>query len=247
MACHAEFLRVALENDEKLPRAVLADPATAVDACATPRQRALIELVTAVTNAPWSLTRAHRARANEAGLDDDDVLHAIALTSYFGHLNRIADATGVPLDYEVRIAGRHADATTPPLPTAPEPIVGRPALELSRRPATANAIGEWRSYLIQKDEPLTRRQRTLITRFVASWLGDGGISPPQDLTANPLDGGLRALAEIITLAPWQLSEASFEALRSEGFDDAKLFDVCATASAAGVFSRIEVALVALAS
>ena len=128
---------------------------------------------------------------------------------------------------------------------APDIIAGRHAIELAQRPATATALAEWRTYLIQKDQPLTRRQRTLIVRWVADWLGDGGISSPSDVTANPLDGSLCSLSEIVTLAPWRLSDASFKALRHEHFDDAALFDVCATASAAGLFSRIEVALVAL--
>jgi len=247
MSCHAEFLRLALDGDDRLSRAVLGDLATVNDACTTTRQRALVELATTVTIAPWSLSREHHHRATAAGLTDDDVLHAIALSSYFGHLNRIADVVAVPLDYEVQISGRHADPTTPAMLPAPEIIAGRQAIELTKRPATANALAEWRTYMVQKDAPISRRQRTLIARWVANWLGDGGISPPSDLTANPLDGSLRELAEIVTLAPWQLADISFEALRRDHFDDAAIFDVCATASVAGVFSRIEVSLVALAS
>ena len=115
------------------------------------------------------------------------------------------------------------------------------------RPATAQALTEWRTYMFHRDAPLTRRQRTLIARWVAAWLGDGGISSPEDLTVNPLDDALRALAELVTLAPWRVNDASFAALREAGFDDAAIFDVCTTASSAGVFSRIAVALAALAS
>ncbi len=49
----------------------------------------------------------------------------------------------------------------------------------------------------------------------------------------------------MTLAPWQISDETFAPLRACGFDDAALFDVCATATSAGMFSRVEVALVAL--
>jgi alkylhydroperoxidase family enzyme len=245
MSCHAEFLRVALDGNDRLPRAVLGELSTLGDACTTSRQKALVELVTAVTVAPWSLSRAHHQRATVAGLTDDDLLHAIALSAYFGHLNRIADAVAVPLDYAVQLPGHHADPTTPALSPASDIIAGRQAIDLTKRPATATALAEWRTYLIQKDQPITRRQRTLIVRWVANWLGDGGISAPSDVTANPLDGALCSLAEIVTLAPWKLSDACFEELRRDGFDDVALFDVCATASAAGLFSRIEVALVAL--
>jgi alkylhydroperoxidase family enzyme len=211
------------------------------------RMQMLVELATATTVAPWSLSRSHLTRARAAGLSDDDVLHAIALAAYFGHLNRIADAVAVPLDYQVQLVPHKTDPTVPAFERARVARTGRPVFELGARAATAKAVAEWKSYMFYRDAPLSRRQRTLLARYVAEWLGDGGISPPADLTANPLDGGLHALAETVTLAPWQLTDASFEPLRDVGFDDAKLFDVCATVSSAGMFSRIEVALCALAS
>ena len=212
-----------------------------------PRTQMLVELATLVTETPWALSRAVLARGHGAGLSDDDILHAIALAAFFGHLNRIADAVAVPLDYTVQLSVPAVDLATPAFATAPRRITGRPALDLSARPATARALGEWRSYMFQRDAPLTRRQRTLIARYVAAWLGDGSISPPGDLTANPLDDALRVLAEHVTLAPWKLGPTNFHVLRKNGFDDAALFDACATASIAGVLSRIEVALVSLAS
>jgi alkylhydroperoxidase family enzyme len=225
--------------------AVLADPRGV--RAELPRMQMLVELTTLVTEQPWTLSRAHLERAATAGLDAADVLHAIALSSYFGHLNRIADVTGVPLDYNVRALPPHPDPAIEPWPSAPKAITARPAIDMGLRPATAQALTEWRQYMFHRDVPLLRRQRTLIARWVALWLGDGGISPPDDLTINPLDDALRALAEQVTLAPWRVNDASFAALRAAGFDDAAIFDVCATASSAGVFSRIAVALSALAT
>jgi hypothetical protein len=208
----------------------------------------IAELTTLVTSAPWTLSRTHLRRARTAGLSDEDVLHLIALSSYFGHLNRIADAVDAPLDYQVAIEPPRPDRAVPPWPTAPTLLVGRPAIDVARRPATTTAFTEWRNYIFYShDTPLTRRQRTLIARWVATWLGDGGISPPTDLTVNPLDDLLRGVAEVVTLAPWRLSDETFAPLRDNGFDDDAIFDACATASSAGMFSRIEVALVALAT
>jgi len=215
------------------------------DAATTSRMRGLAELVTIVTEAPWTLSRTHRDRSHEAGLGDEDILHAIMLSSYFGHLNRIADVVAVPLDYQVQVEPPHADPSVEPWPTAPGPVVGRLAIELERRPTTANALAAWRSHAFERNAPLTRRQRHVIARWVALWLGDGGISRPDDLTANPLDDDLRILAEQVTLAPWKLDDRSFDRLRASGFDDAALFDACVVASTAGVLSRITVALTAL--
>lgn len=231
-------------DDDTLPRAVIANPRTA-DA-GLPRRQALVELATLVTAEPWALSRTKLQQWHGAGLSDDDILHAVALSAYFGHLNRIADATNVPLDYDVRHLPAHADPTTPPWPEAAELVTGRAAIDVANRPATAAALTEWKTYMFHRDAPLTRRQRTLIVRYVAAWLGDGGISSPADLTANTLDDALRTLARTVTLAPWQLSDASYRDLRAAGFDDAALFDVVATATTAGVSSRIAVALAALA-
>ena len=73
------------------------------------------------------------------------------------------------------------------------------------------------------------------------------IADPRTVAAEWPVARQRMLAELVTLAPWQLSATSFDALRATGFDDAALFDVIATTTSAGVFSRIEVALVALAT
>lgn len=203
------------------------------------------ELTILVAEAPWKLSRDHMTRAMAAGLSEEDILHVILIDALFGHLNRIADATGVVLDYDVKLKPPAIDPAVPAWPVAPTTVTHRSAIDLARRPATATALIEWRNYVFHRDAPLTRRQRTLIARCVAAWLGDGGISPPGDLTINPLDEALRAVAEVVTLAPWRLSDATYAPLRAAGFDDAAIFDVCATASTAGVFSRIEVALGAL--
>jgi alkylhydroperoxidase family enzyme len=207
--------------------------------------RMLGELTILIAEAPWQLTRDHMTRAMAAGLSEEDILHVVLIDALFGHLNRIADATGVPLDYDVKLRPPAIDPSVPPWPSAPKPMTQRSAIDLARRPATAAALSEWRNYVFHRDEPITRRQRTLIARWVATWLGDGGISPPTDLTVNPLDDALRTVAEVVTLAPWRLSDATYAPLRAVGFDEAAIFDVCVTASTAGVFSRIEVALAAL--
>ena len=146
-----------------------------------------------------------------------------------------------------------ADPSVPAFAPAPAPITQPPVLALAARPATHAAIEAWRAYVLDRDDMppmLTRADRALITSWVAEWLGDGTSSPADDTwtaTYRSLSDIelLRTLAETVTLAPWQLTEASYAALRARGFDDAALFDVCVVASTAGVISRIAVALGAL--
>ena len=202
----------------------------------TPRQRALIELVTTVTEAPW---RAQRSPE----LDDDSLLHAIALASYFGHLNRVADAVGVPLDYDVRYPPPATDPTVPALPPAPAPVTGVATITLAQRPATAAALAAWQAYVFERDTPLGRDARAQIAGWVARWLGDPRSVARPDAAPEALE--LRRLTELVTLAPWQLDDAAFAPLRARGWDDAKVFDAVATATTAGMMSRLHVALVAI--
>jgi alkylhydroperoxidase family enzyme len=207
--------------------------------------RAIAALTLKVTEAPWTLSRRDLRDAHTASLSDEEILHIVSLSSFFGHLNRVADVTGVALDYTVALAAPPTDPAVPAWQAAPEPIVGRPIIEPARRPATYAALAEWRKYIFHRDAPISRRQRTLLARWVAAWLGDGGISPPTDLTANAHDDALRTFAELVTLAPWKIDDAQLAPLRAVGFDDAAIFDATATVTSAGVFSRIEVALIAL--
>lgn len=209
--------------------------------------RAIAELTLKVTEEPWTLSRADLTSLHRATLSDEDILHIIELSSFFGHLNRVADVTGVPLDYPVKLAVPTTDIIVQAWPSAPRVLSGRPAIDPARRPATQTALGDWRNYVFFRDTPITRRMRVLLARWVATWLGDGTISSPTDLTVNPHDDLLRQFAELVTLAPWQITDEDLQDLRESGFDDAGIFDITATISSAGVFSRIEVALAALAT
>jgi alkylhydroperoxidase family enzyme len=212
---------------------VIADARAVAARWPDPRLRMLAELATTVTDEPWTLSPDHHARARAAGLSDDELLHAIALSAFFGHLNRIADAVAVPLDYEVQQVPPHAEPATPPFHRAPGPRRGSPALDLASRPATAAALTAWRDYLVARDPA-----NLTIAAWVAGLVGDGDPVPD--------DGSaLRRLVDQVILAPWQLGDDSFAALRALGHDDAAVFHACAAASSFGVFSRIRVALTAL--
>jgi alkylhydroperoxidase family enzyme len=207
----------------------------------------LAEIAMLVTEAPWALSPEHRARSHAAGLSDDELLHAIALAAFFGHLNRIADAVAVPLDYEVQHQPPHAEPATPALPRAPALRRGSPALAIDARPATAGALAAWRDYVLARAP-----ENHAIAAWVAELLGDGGAAPHVSGSGSgpgpaPADApALRALVEQVTLAPWRLDEAAFAPLRALGRDDVALFDACAAASTFGVMSRVRVALIALA-
>ncbi len=193
------------------------------------------------------MTGAELDRARAAGLDEASVLHAVLQAALFGHFNRIADAVGVDLDYPSAFGTPHAEPATPPYvwPTsAPNPHAPRP-IELSIRPGAAFQATAWERYALDRDTPLTRRQRAVVAGAVAARLGDGttpALAPETDLERALVD-----LADLVTLAPWRLGPAAYTRIRRLGLvDDAAVFDAVATASSVGVFSRIRVTLAALA-
>jgi alkylhydroperoxidase family enzyme len=204
----------------------------------------LIALAHGVTLAPWELSRALLARAHDAGLTDDDVLHAVMLSAYFNHLNRIADAVAVPLDYEVRHRPEPIDRSVPARALAPRQLAGEAALDPQQRPDTWAALGAWQTYVMDRDAPLDRRRRTVIAAHVAHLVGQSAeVIPPNDV----LDQLLVKLATALSTRPWSITDADFAPLRATCMDDATLFDACVTASTADTRARINVALRALAT
>jgi hypothetical protein len=223
------------------------DPRAVADRHLNPRIRALARLTVEVTERPWALSGASLVSARAAGLDDAAVLHAILQTSLFGHLNRIADAVGVELDYPDSFGAPHVEPATPPYlwpdrvpdPAAPQPIA------LESRAGAMDLMSAWQVYVLERDAPLNRRQRALLAYVVAVRLGDASV--PRVEAETPLDRALTDLADIVTRAPWQLGPTAYAPLRAQGFsDDPDVFDVIATASSCTVFSRVRVALAALA-
>lgn len=223
------------------------DPRAVADRHPDPLISALVHLAVVVTETPWAMTGADLARARAAGLDDAGVLHAVLQSCLFGHFNRIADAVGVDLDYPDSFGAPHVEPATPPYlwPTsAPDQSATLP-ITLAIRPGAVDLAAAWQEYALDRDTLLTRRQRSLIAAAVAARLGDASVSPVEP--ESDVDRLLIDLADLVTRAPWKLGPSAYLPVREAGFsDDAAVFDIVATMSGAGVFSRIRAALAALA-
>ncbi|MFO0575873.1 MAG: hypothetical protein U1A78_17890 [Polyangia bacterium] len=228
---------------------MIADPRALARSAKEPRTRVLAHLACAVTEAPWSLGPADLEQARAVGLLDEAILQVVLLASLFGHLNRIADAVGIELDYRVVHTPPAAVPATPPYarpePAQRPPPEGRRALELALRPAAVEALAAWQRHALLRDAPLDRRQRALIRGTVAECLGDRSVIETA-APASALDAELVRAAEESTLTPWRLGAATVARLRAAGLpDDAAVFDALATAASCTAFSRIPVALAAL--
>jgi hypothetical protein len=226
---------------------VVIDPRAVADRHPDPTIRALVRLAVAVAERPWAITGAELSSARDAGLDEAGILHTVLQASLFGHFNRIADAVGVDLDYPDSFGAPHVEPATPPYlwPTSrPDPNAPRP-IELAARPGAVDLAAAWEEYALDRDTPLTRHQRAVVAAAVAARLGDA--TRPERPPETDLDRALVDLADLVTLAPWRLGPSAYSALRALGMtDNASVFDAVATASSAGVFSRIRVTLAGLA-
>lgn len=213
---------------------MIADPRAVALRWEAPRLRALAALAVAATETPWAVPATPM-------LSDEERVHALALAAYFGHLNRIADAVAVPLDYAVAALPPQPEPATPPyLPAADTRDA---ALDLALRPATAEALDAWRAYVFDpaRSSGITPAQRTAIQHHVARLLGHALDEREPEIRAD--DEPLLELAETVTLAPWRLLGGEpFAELRELGLDDRALFDACVVASTAGMLSRLALSL-----
>ena len=57
-----------------------------------PRHRAMLDFAVKLTDAPWSVEEADRARLREAGFSDRDIWDVAAVASFFSMSNRMASA-----------------------------------------------------------------------------------------------------------------------------------------------------------
>lgn len=206
-----------------------------------------MRLAIGVTEHPWALTGADLSHARAVGLADAAILHAVLQSCLFGHFNRIADAVGVELDYPDRFGAPHIEAATPPYlwpDDRPDQAAAR-TVDIANWPGARDLANAWEQYALERDTPLTRHQRAVVAGAVAARLGDSmreAVEPESELDAALVD-----LADVVTLAPWRLGPDAYARVRELGLSsDADVFDAVATASSAGVMSRMRVSLAALA-
>ncbi len=61
---------------------------------------AILHYAERITRDAASITPAEIQGLREKGLTDEEILHAVAIASYFNYINRVSDALGVELEPE---------------------------------------------------------------------------------------------------------------------------------------------------
>jgi alkylhydroperoxidase family enzyme len=238
-----------VSGNEGLARRLVAG---ADDLAASPREQALAALGVALTHAPWALEPATFANLAAAGVSREGVEQAITVAAFFNYFTRVADGTGIEFDYESPLPRIAVDRAREPVERPersawPAGVDGSTLPVLPHRPRTQAAIERWRAYALDRDEPLSRRDRLVLARAAAEELCDAGAVARWD-NARPRDAREQALADYaakLTRAPWQVGAEDLAPLRARGLDDPALLCAIALVAQQNAVSRLHHALAAL--
>jgi len=194
------------------------------DESLSPQARALVRLAVTLTAEPWALTREAVEDAARRGLDDAQIEAAVGVISMFNYFTRVADATGIEFDYLTPLPAFKPDLRQV---TAPRPdrsaSPGRQAGG-RRRPShpQLQAVWEsWRAYVLESNQPISRRERRLLASVAAEEAADwegaealGGSGAGADG-----DGPLVRFARKLSHQPWRMEAGDLESLRSSGYSE----------------------------
>jgi alkylhydroperoxidase family enzyme len=186
-------------------------------------------------------------RLRDDGLSDEAIVQAVAVAAMFSHLTRVADATGLELDYDSPLPRFEVDASREHLPRPDPsawPAVGPARLPLALLPPFPGALAALQERVFTPTEALSARDRAVIVRAAAFQLCDAAGVAAHDGAAprSPREAALAAYAEKLTLTPWRMTEADLAPLRREGLDDRALLHVIALVGFQNVASRLQLAL-----
>jgi uncharacterized protein YciW len=222
------------------------------DESLAPRARTLARLAVTLTAQPWALTPEAVRDADRHGLDKEQIEAVVGVISMFNYFTRVADATGIEFDYPTPLPLFEPDkdqvaATRPDHPGSAGQPAGR-----RRRPADERlqaAWASWRSYVLDTEEPLSRRERSLLASVAAresgDWEGAEALSGREDLSDG--DDRLIEFARKLSRQPWQMEEGDLQGLRAVGYSETAILHVISVVAHQNADSRLALGLTAAAS
>jgi len=185
--------------------------------------------------------------ARRQGLDEEQIEAAIGVISMFNYFTRVADATGIEFDYPTELPAFEPDVCQV---TAPRPdrsvSVSRLAGDRRRpRPGGLQAAWEsWRAYVLEADEPVSRRERRLLAAVAAEeaadWEGADALNGFK--SASDADDQLIGFARKLSRQPWRMEEGDLKRLRSLGYSEDALLHVISVVAHQNADSRLVLGL-----
>jgi hypothetical protein len=165
----------------------------------------------------------------------------------FNYFTRVADATGIEFDYETPLPAFEPDrhqvtATRPGRPDSPVPDSGgRPR---PRHQPLLAAWESWRTYVLESDEPLSRRERRLLAGVAAQEAADWDAV--EELAGGELgrdgDEVLAGFARKLSRQPWKMVASDLDRLRAGGYSDQALLHAISVVAHQNADSRLAAGL-----
>jgi alkylhydroperoxidase family enzyme len=218
------------------------------DESLTPRARALVRLAATLTAQPWALTGESVEDAGRQGLDAEQIEAAVGVISMFNYFTRVADATGIELDYLTPLPAFEPDRRQVPAPRPDRSgSSSRPGGRRRRQPEHGQlqaAWKSWRAYVLDVGKPISRRERHLLASVAAEetadWAAAEALGGPKSLT--DADDRLVEFARKLSCQPWQMEEADLAGLRASGYSEEATLHVISVIAHQNADSRLVVAI-----
>jgi hypothetical protein len=179
------------------------------------------------------------------GLDEEQIEAAVGVISMFNYFTRVADATGIEFDYQTPLPAFEPDLRQA---TAPRPSrsvsSGRGAG--SRRPRhrqLQTAWESWRGYVLEAEEPISRRERRLLASVAAEETTDWeGAEALNGLERPSGDDPLVGFARKLSRQPWRMEAGDLAELRAAGYPEEALLHVISVVAHQNADSRLAIGL-----
>jgi alkylhydroperoxidase family enzyme len=198
-----------------------------------------------LTAEPWALTREAVRDARRQGLDEEQIEAAVGVISMFNYFTRVADATGIEFDYVTPLPAFEPDLgqVTAPRPDRPGSSWPHSGRRLGH-PGLQAAWESWRAYVLDAEEPISRRERRILASVAAEeaadWEGAGALNGLESLADG--DERLVGFARKLSRQPWRMEEGDLAGLRAAGYSEEAVLHVISVVAHQNADSRLAAGL-----
>jgi hypothetical protein len=186
------------------------------------------------------------------GLDEEQIEAAVGVISMFNYFTRVADATGIEFDYLTPLPAFEPDLrqTTAPRPSRSASSglgAGGGAGRDRPRPRhrqLQSAWESWRGYVLEAEEPISRRARRLLASVAAEETTDWEGAEALNGLERPEDGDdlLIGFARKLSRQPWRMEAGDLAELRTAGYSEEALLHVISVVAHQNADSRLAIGL-----
>jgi hypothetical protein len=180
------------------------------------------------------------------GLDEEQIEAVVGVISMFNYFTRVADATGIEFDYLTPLPAFEPDLrqTTAPRPSRPVSSSTGAGRLRPRNRQLQTAWESWRGYVLEAEEPISRRERRLLASVAAEETTDWEGAEALNGLERPADGDdlLIGFARKLSRQPWQMEAGDLAELRAAGYSEEGILHTISVVAHQNADSRLAIGL-----